>query len=128
MTKNKKTKEEEVNEAKEELVTETQKKEFLVRIEGLDDNIIQLEQEIRTLKGKLENRKKASAEKIHGENQLNHRRLESLEKAIYAVMVDSGKARDPEAVKDYYDHIRKITVEFCKRNGVDFELWKNIAY
>jgi hypothetical protein len=106
----------------------TPEQEANARISELQVQVTALEYELRTLRGRLNNRSPKIATEIKKENQILRTRVAQLQKALYALMIDSLKARSPEEAKQDHEVLRQSIIEYCKKNKLDPVLWKNIAY
>lgn len=102
-------------------------KEAEARVKTLKDQARALEHQMRSTEGRVKNRNPHALKKTQAEVALLTERLNKLEQVLYALFVDAVKARSADELKAKYDQLRLSTIDFCKRNNVDVELWKNIA-
>lgn len=97
------------------------------RITSLQESIVPLEREIRTLEGKITNRSPAAVAVLKKEKARLLERVKLLEKALYAIVaLDAFKPRSNEDSAGQYELVRAAAVEHCKNANLDAELWKNI--
>jgi len=100
--------------------------EAATRIKELETKLTALNAEIKVLHGKLSNRDPLIAHKLKKENEALAIRIAKLEQALYALLADSFKPRQPDESNLQYEVIRRAAVEFFKKANVAPELWKNI--
>lgn len=98
-----------------------------VRLCGMQVQLDELVSEVRTLRGRFGNRDPEKVATIQKENDRMKTRIKKLEKALFALILDSMKGREKDIAKLQYEVLHASTVDFCKRARIDFDIWKNIA-
>ncbi len=98
------------------------------KIQELKGHIKSLQSEVKTLAGKIANRNPATAAKVKQENEKLIARVGNLQKALYALTLESQAPTIPSDDDLRTEIIRQATLSYCKKANVDQSIWKNIAY
>ncbi|OFZ56421.1 MAG: hypothetical protein A2428_15735 [Bdellovibrionales bacterium RIFOXYC1_FULL_54_43] len=96
------------------------------RIAELQAKINQLKQDLRTNAGRLANRDPLTLNKLQTENEQMKVRVAALKKALYALLVDYRKPRQPDEADLNYEVLRRAAVDYFKKANIAQEIWKNI--
>ncbi len=96
------------------------------RIAVLTEQLKQLQNDIRTLEGRIANRDPKLTQVLEAENRDLLKKLAVLEKTLFAVLVDAELPRTSSEFQQRYKVLQQSAVEFFKHAQIDNELWKNI--
>jgi hypothetical protein len=96
------------------------------KITVLTEQLKQLEQSIRTIEGRIRNRDPKLTKALQQENAELLKKLSSLERALFAVLVDADLPRTAPEFQQRHVVLQQNAVEFFKQTKIDNELWKNI--
>jgi hypothetical protein len=106
----------------------TPEAEANARINVLQEHVTRLEAEVKTLDGRLHNRNPAVAEALRKENEALRERVSALIRALNTLVGESLLPRHPEDQKVQLEALRHAAIEFCKKENINPEIWKNIVY
>ncbi|MGK5089959.1 hypothetical protein WDW86_20605 [Bdellovibrionota bacterium FG-2] len=98
------------------------------KIQELKAQVQTLQREVKTLTGKIANRNPATATKVKQENEKLIARVGNLQKALYALTLESQSPSAPAEDDLRTEILRQATLQYCKKANVDQSIWKNIAY
>jgi hypothetical protein len=96
------------------------------RIELLQEQLAKAEAEAKTLEGRLSNRNPGIVQAIQAENDLLRQRSRNLRKAIFLLIEESLGPSQPAEAKLRTEALRAAGAEYCKKNNINPDLWKNI--
>lgn len=102
--------------------------EYQKRIAALEEALAPLEKDIRTLEGRVANRKPEILVSLKNENTAMRTRLARLEKALLALLLESLNPMNLEDARTSLDALRFSALDFCKLSNIDPDLWKNLEY
>ena len=97
------------------------------RVAELQSQLAILEQEVKTLAGRIANRDPVKAKAITAENVTLKARLALLQKLYFTLAQKMSLGSSAEDVSTEYEMLRLAAVDYFKQINLDPELWKNIA-
>ena len=106
----------------------TPEEEAKTRIDSLQKNVIELEQELKTLEGKYANRDPEAAKNLEQENQELSKRVERLETVLSGILDDMLKPRHKDDATLQHEVLREAAVQYCKMANIDADIWRSIVY
>ncbi len=92
------------------------------------DQVDLLEKEVKILQGRLNNRDPKASSTLKKENQELAQRMVQLQKALLGLVNETQKPKQEEDAKTQLEVLRKTVVDYCKKNNIDQEIWKNLEY
>jgi phage host-nuclease inhibitor protein Gam len=95
---------------------------------SLVDRVDNLEKEVKILQGRLNNRDPKISARLKGENLGLNKRISLLHKALWGLISETQLPKQDEDARTQFDVLRKTVVDYCKKNNIDQEIWKNLEY
>jgi hypothetical protein len=87
-----------------------------------------MEKEVKILQGRLNNRDPKISATLKKENLELNKRISLLQKALWGLVSETQLPKQDEDAKTQFEVLRKTVVDFCKKNNIDQEIWKNLEY
>lgn len=95
--------------------------------EELQSEVITLENEVVSLKGKLAGRKEPVAHALRKENEALKQKVTLLAEIAHSLAMDALHPGDERTARIQLERLKGAVVTFCTKSNIDQGLWKKLA-
>ncbi|MGE0616149.1 MAG: hypothetical protein AB7P04_10960 [Bacteriovoracia bacterium] len=100
--------------------------QLAARIQGMKDEISNIERACRSLTGAVKNKNPDLAKDIEAENALLKARVEKLQKVLHGLLADAIKCRSLDESNQHFEALRALSLRFFKSAEINSDIWKSI--
>jgi predicted oxidoreductase len=96
--------------------------------QSLQEQATALEGEVRILEARISNRDPVVLSELREENLKLKQRMNRLQYSLFALLTEALRPKTAGDLRLQLDVLRQGTIDYCKKQNISNEIWRNIEY